>query len=280
VDNSFRIELRDFYVHDGAWAQPGGGGYAISLSGGSAEVLIENGIAVRANKLMVARSAGAGSVVAYNYVDMGYINTNGAWIEVGLNASHMVGSHHVLFEGNYAFNADSDHTHGNSIYHTFFRNHLRGIRAPFDNQAGGRIDDTEQSHGPKRCVGLGPFSYWMSFAGNVLGASGQMGGWVYETTFGGKPGIWMLGWDRVSDPQVPATTLRHGNFDYLTNSVKWDPAITEHALPNSLYLSQKPEFFDAGSGYRWPWVDPVGPIQLYSLPAKARYDAGTPFKQP
>ena len=59
IDNAFRIELRDFYVHDAAWAQPGGGGYAISLSAGSAEILIENGITVRANKLMVARSAGA-----------------------------------------------------------------------------------------------------------------------------------------------------------------------------------------------------------------------------
>src|SRR5262249_6939436 len=231
VDNSFRIELRDFYVHDGAWAQPGGGGYAISLSGGSAEVLIENGIVVRANKLMVARSAGAGSVVAYNYVDMGYINTIGAWIEVGLNASHMVGSHHVLFEGNYAHNADSDDTHGNSIYHTFFRNYLRGIRAPFENQAGGRIDDARQSgKGPRRCIGLTAYSYWMSFVGNVLGAAGQMDGWVYETAFAdGTPGIWMLGWDAASpyptDRQVSATTFRHGNFDYLTNTVKWDPTI-------------------------------------------------------
>ena len=138
IDSSFRIELREFYVHDAAWAQPGGGGYAISLSAGTAEVLIENGISVRANKVIVARSAGAGSVVGYNYMDMSYINTNGSWIEIGLNASHMVGSHHVLFEGNYGHNADSDNTHGNSIYHTFFRNHLRGIRAPFDNQAGGQ----------------------------------------------------------------------------------------------------------------------------------------------
>jgi hypothetical protein len=30
-------------------------------------------------------------VVGYNYMDMSYINYNGAWIEVGLNASHMVG---------------------------------------------------------------------------------------------------------------------------------------------------------------------------------------------
>src|SRR5262249_42531027 len=63
VHSSFRVELREFYVHDAAWAQPGGGGYAISLSAGTAEVLIENGISIRANKVMVARSAGAGSVV-------------------------------------------------------------------------------------------------------------------------------------------------------------------------------------------------------------------------
>jgi hypothetical protein len=286
IDNSFRIELREFYIHDAAWAQPGGGGYAISLSGGSAEVLIENGIAVRANKLLVARSAGAGSVVAYNYLDMGYINTNGAWIEGGLNASHMVGSHHVLFEGNYAFNADSDDTHGNSIYHTFFRNYLPGIRAPFDNQAGGRIDDAAQSgNGPQRCIGLMADSYWMSFVGNVLGAAGQMVGWVYETTFAnGKPGIWMLGWDDISpyptDTAVSVTALRHGNFDYLTNVVKWDPAIADHGLPDSFYLTKKPAFFDAGSGYVWPWVDPVGATELHVLPAKARYDAGTPFTQP
>jgi hypothetical protein len=285
IDSSFRIELREFYVHDAAWAQPGGGGYAISLSAGTAEVLIENGISVRANKVMVARSAGAGSVVGYNYIDMGYINTNGAWIEIGLNASHMVGSHHVLFEGNYAFNADNDQTHGNSIYHTYFRNHLRGIRAPFDNQAGGRIDDATQArNGPKRCAGLMAYSYWMSFVGNVLGASGQMEGWVYDAMVDRKPGIWMLGWDGVkpypTDPQVSATTLRHGNFDYATNTVKWDPAITSHTLPNSLYLTKKPAFFDAGRGYAWPWVDPAGATKLYVLPAKARYDAGTPFTQP
>ena len=94
----------------------------------------------------------------------------------------------------------------------------------------------------------------------------------------------MLGWDDLApyqiDAKVSATTLRHGNFDYLTNSVKWDPTILKHTLPNSLYLPQKPAFFDAGSGYTWPWVDPVGATKLYTLPAKARYDAGTPFTQP
>lgn len=282
ISSSFRIELRQFYVHDAAWAQPGGGGYAISLSNGSSEVLIEDGISVRANKLMVARSAGAGSVVGYNYMDMGYINSIGGWIEVGLNASHMVGSHHVLFEGNYAQNADSDQTHGNSIYHTFFRNYLPGIRSPFENQAGGRIDDaTEPRNAPKRCVGLMAYSYWMSFAGNVLGVPGKMGGWVYETKFAdGSPGVWMLGWDSVApyptDVKVLATTVRHGNFDYLTNQVGWDPQIADRTLPNSLYLKGKPGFFKDST---WPWVDPIGSVKTYTLPAKARYDAGQPFLQ-
>jgi Pectate lyase superfamily protein len=289
VDYSFRVEIRDSYVHDAAWAQPGGAGYAVSLSHGSSEVLLENSIVLRANKVMVARSAGAGSVFGYNYVDDGYINTNSAWIEVGLNGSHMVGSHHMLFEGNYGFNFDSDKTHGNAIYHTIFRNYLTGIRAPFNNQLGGAlIDDANRPNdGPRRAAGAAAYSYWHTFVGNVLGTPGRMNGWVYQATSGvlmGSPTIWLLGWDDWSpypiDPNVAATTLRHGNYDYVTNSVVWDPNVTDHTLPASLYLKQKPAFFNAGKGYTWPWVDPVGTTQVYVLPAKARYDAGTPFVQP
>jgi hypothetical protein len=58
IYSSFRVALREFYVHDSAWIQPGGGRYAISLSFGTSEVVIENGISVRANKIMVSRSAG------------------------------------------------------------------------------------------------------------------------------------------------------------------------------------------------------------------------------
>ncbi|MBL8565388.1 MAG: hypothetical protein JNM89_06705 [Hyphomicrobiaceae bacterium] len=286
IDSAFRVELREFYVHDAAWAQPGGAGYAISLSRGTSETLIENGIALRANKLLVFRSAGAGSVVGYNYIDMAYINTNSAWIEIGLNASHMVGSHHVLFEGNEAHNADSDSTHGNSIDLTFFRNHMSCVRAPFTNQAGGLIDDASESgSAPKRCAGAMAYSYGLSFVGNVLGAEGRMKGWAYETHFtDATPGIWLLGWDPVApyptDAQVASDTLRHANFDFLRDTVQWDERIASRDLPASLYLAGKPEFFDAGRGYGWPWVDPIGPVKTRILPAKARHDNGTPFVQP
>ncbi len=276
LDRTFRVEIRDSYIHDAAWAQPGGAGYAISFSGGTYEALIENSIILKANKVMVSRSAGAGSVFGYNYVDDGYINTIPAWIESGLNASHMVGPHHVLFEGNYGFNFDSDKTHGNAIYHTVFRNHLRGVRRDFG--------DSSPKNGPKRCAGAAFYSYWHSFVGNVMGAPGEMGGWVYETGKMNQPAIYLLGWDDWApypvDPRVAATTIRHGNFDYLTNSVVWDSQFAERTLPQSLYLSGKPAFFNAGKGYTWPWVDPTGSTKLYTLPAKARFDHGTPFSQP
>ena len=82
------------------------------------------------------------------------------------------------------------------------------------------------------------------------------------------------------DSDVASTAIRHGNYDYVTNGVTWDPNISDQNLPNSMYLSSAPAFFSAGHGYTWPWVNPIGSTQLYTLPAKARYDAGTPFTQP
>ena len=157
INHSFRCELRDSYIHDGAWPSPGGGGYALSFAFGSAEVLIENNIILKANKVMVARSSGAGSVVGYNYADDGFINYALDWQEVGVNGSHMVGPHHMLFEGNQSFNYDSDNTHGSSIYHTVFRNHFSGFRRSFAGLGNGRT------------IGLAYGSYWHSSSATCRG---------------------------------------------------------------------------------------------------------------
>jgi len=67
--------------------------------------------------------------------------------------------------------------------------------------------------------------------------------------------------------------LRHGNFDYVTNGVRWDPAVSSQTLPPSLYLTGKPAFFGSSP---WPWVDPTGTTKVSTLPAKVRFDAGRP----
>jgi hypothetical protein len=274
--NAFRVEIRDSYIHDAAWPEPGGAGYAISFSDGSSEMLIENNISINACKVMVVRSCGAGSVFGYNYTDDSWDYTSPAWVEVGINASHMAGPHHVLFEGNYSFNADSDYTHGNAIYLTFLRNHLSGQRRSFI--------DLQNPRG----IGLAYGSWWDSFIGNVIGRPGQMIGWLYEDpAMSGTIAnwtdhvIWKLGydperWTMQADPQTLSTVIRDGNWDFLTNSVHWHNTPAGYTIPSSLYLNSKPAFFGANV---WPWVEPLtGTTRI--LPAKARYDAGTPNTVP
>jgi hypothetical protein len=278
INNSFRIEVRDSYLHTGSWPEPGGAGYIVSLARGSSEVLIEDNVLIDGNKDMVMRSSGAGSVVAYNYADDSWDFDTPAWVEVGLNASHMAGSHHVLFEGNYGQNFDSDNTHGNSIYMTVFRNVLAGQRRSFTDQ------------GNIRTVGLMYGSWGDSFVGNVLGRSGQMSGWSYTNhamscdasgnNCTGNNGawddknIWKLGydsgrWNMYPDPTVLSTVIRDGNYDFLTNSQRWHNTPGGFAIPNSMYLTSKPAFFGNNP---WPWVDPTTGA-IYTLPAKAWYDS-------
>ena len=231
---------------------------------------------------MVGRSSGAGSVVGYNYMDDGYIATNEAWLEIGLNSSHMVGSHHVLFEGNQSFNFDSDDTHGNSTYHTYFRNYATTYRAKFNSgYSGNVIDDLDQkSNGPRRAAGALRYTYWMTYVGNILGQPGlttAANGFVddYVGTNWGGSSIWLLGWNDINpytpDPNVKATAVRDGNWDSYLAKQTWLNG-SEASLPNSCYRTTAPSFFGSNA---WPWVDPsTGTV--HTLPAKARYDAGTP----
>ena len=293
---SARIEINEVYVHKCAWPVPGGAGYNIDITNAVTEAYVVNSISVLCDKAITIRSAGAGSVVAYNYLDDQFIGGDGSWQEIGINGSHAAGSHEVLFEGNYGSNLDSDDTHGNAIYHTFFRNYTTGTRASFTDyttglgsSSGTVINDVAQqsTNGPLRAAGVMGYTYWMAFVGNVLGIPGDTtipNGWVYQSNFHSGPGIWLLGWNGQppykSDPNSTSWTYRDGNFDYLNNTVTWNSSDTAHTLPNSLYLSAAPAFFSAGSGYTWPPVNPLGSPQFYTLPAKARYTAGTPFIQP
>lgn len=274
---SYRCTVRDSYLHDSYYYNNGGAGYGFDVTFGSSDNLIENNISIRFNKVINCRASGGGNVIAYNYMDDGAMNSEPDWIETGLQASHYPTPHFELFEGNYCFNIDGDFTEGNAIYITYFRNQASGLRRNTPRF----LSDTRN----RRIAAAMKGHYWYNFVGNVLGYAGMEptppNGWVYE---GSPPWpdtpvtVWRIGyWNqdlKTQDPEVGATMIRDGNYDYVTSSVHWHqtPGFTG-TLPNSLYLSAKPAFFGDDS---WPWVDPLESTKIHTLPAKARYDAGKP----
>ena len=82
------------------------------------------------------------------------------------------------------------------------------------------------------------------------------------------------------DRNVPATIIRHGNFDYVNNAVVWDPNIPDHTIPNSLYLSGRPSWW---GNLPWPPIGPDLNPMVGLIPAQVRYQGivgGTPTPTP
>jgi hypothetical protein len=319
ISYSVRSELNTVYVHHCWNSVNNGAEYPIALDNASTEVLITNSITNFGGKGMVARAGGAGSVVSYSYVDDTMYDAESGigdyWLDMGLNASHYAGPHHVLFEGDWSDNLDNDNTHGNSMYITFFRNQGTGMRTPFTDPSIGKTVDDSKGTGyacgtsgpggcapnppaPLRAAGPSAYNYWFAFVGNTLGLASQTtatNGWTYQGDWSSNR-IFMVGWNAGPGGQDPymngiqgSYIFRNGNYDYVNASIAEWTSGSPHTLPNSFYLSSAPSFFGSGAAcaYSWPWVTPTGavPVQANScggsgLPAKARYEAGTPFKQP
>lgn len=224
------------------------------------------------------RATGGGNVIAYNYMEDGYIGSDTTWVETGLMPGHMTTPHYELFEGNQSFNFDPDNTWGNAIYILAHRNHLTSKRRSLQGLG---LSDS----GNPRGIGLMEGHWWYTFVGNVIGTSGMnpspMSGYEYEDIHpfgdgGSLVPMWRLGynpeaWSNPADPKVLSTVLRGGTYDFFTNSVHWEN-ITQQAIPNSYYLSAKPAFFGTCT---WPWTDSLGSTKLYTLPARARFDTGS-----
>jgi hypothetical protein len=297
LDGAFRSEVRDSFFHSTVDPNPGGAGYGMGMSSYAADNLFENNISWNFNKVIVMRATGGGNVVAYNYMEDGYGAGYPTIVEIGLNASHMTTPHYELFEGNEAFNFDSDSVWGNAVYITAYRNHLTTLRRSIGlgTPDGVQVALVDQQN--RRAVGLSINHWYYSFVANVLGyPNGYLQypnpfspevqsplfvyAWAAGTVPGGNEGtqtpLWQIGYDgnnwlTTPDAQVVATTLRHGNYDYLTNGIVWDPTIASHTLPPSLYLTSRPAFFGSSP---WPWVTPEsGTTQVATLPARARFDA-------
>ena len=206
---SVRSQLDTVYVHDCANSEFTGSEYPIDITNASTEILVVNSITALCGKGMTVRSAGAGSVIAYNLMDQTYyLYISGAvsdqFVETVLNGSHAARSHHILFEGNQTANMDSDHTHRSVFYQTYFRNWGTGFRSQFTYPSNSTVvnDFLEKSqippNGPMRATGPMAYNYWFAYVGNVLGTSGKStaaNGWVnFGIPYTNQKMIWFSGW--------------------------------------------------------------------------------------
>ena len=195
----------------------------------------------------------------------------------------MAGPHHVLFEGNYSHNFDSDYTHGNAIYLTIFRNVLTGQRRSFTDvqnlkigvtaygswwdflrreclrpfRSNGRLElhrpgdelrrERQQLHGQQ---------WWLVGCGGDMAVSGT-------TPSAGRcfpiPKVLIDGHSR-----------RQLRLPYEFAALAQHAGRLRHAklnVPDLKTCFPRPN--------PWPWANPATGA-LTALPAKARYDAGTP----
>lgn len=253
IKNSYACVIRDSFFHHGH-SFDGGGAYGVFLFGRNSDHLVENNIFYYLRHSMVMEGGGSGNVFGYNYSDRMFDNTypDTDWLMSDLS-THGAHPYMNLFEGNIGSHLSFDFVWGTSSHNTAFRNWL-------DRTSEGEAQEINLHH---FSVDIQSKNLYHNVVGNVLGVSGDSG----------DP--WRLGCEsdgdcESPDPNVANTLLRHGNHDYGSQSTQWDPGISDHNLPNSLYLSSKPSFF---GDKQWPPFGPdLNPV-VRTIPAKERFES-------
>jgi len=259
---AYRCVVRDSYFHHSANYGFGTDCYGIVLGCFSADNLVENNIARYMNKPILMMVSGGGNVIAYNYADNSWADNT--WQEVNIDA-HCSFPHMELIEGNLAPHMGATSTHGNAGYFTFFRNYSSSKFASPEV-----ADSSLPRTGNITTLELQGGAYDMNVLGNVLGMDGVTQ--IYDNYTSSDPAsIYELGQGNGGQGQndvVVQTILRTGNYDYFHHATEWTG--TPVQLPASLYLTQKPAWWPAGTS--WPWVGPDLTPMVGTLPAKARSD--------
>ena len=269
MTHSARINVEDNYF----FGTKGGAteSYGVEIMTASDD-LIQNNICQHVVACMVV-GQDYGSVYSYNYAfDDGTVGTT--WLMALLAGDHDFAGVN-LFEGNDTNVLNLDDTHGTGVTTTAFRNRLSGQGVP-----------TKTNNASFRAITATAFMRANNFVGNILGTVGAETQYVNTVTFG--PGVYGLNFNNVTtaDPLLVGTQLRWGNYDVVTNAVRWcgnssDPGWSTICnstseiptsgvpylngnrvplntnLPASFYLSSQPSFWSTPWGTPpWPAIGP------------------------
>ena len=262
IIDSLQNEIRECYVHIGIDGYGRDRGYGMFIDLHSSNNLVENNILSTIDGGGVMTGGGAsGNVIAYNYFHE-ILFDDPWWLIASPSINHNPHPKMNLWEGNIAYKAEGDIIHGSSSHNTIFRSQSKGWQSETITTRNNAIEFAAKNT-------------YMNVVGSVLGTPGKSN--RYEV-LPGQPYddwqdyvIWALGvGSGVDDPNVAATLLRHGNYDYVTHSVVWDPNIANHDLPVSLYLSEKPEWWCQETP--WPAIGPDVAGYAQDIPARRRLE--------
>jgi hypothetical protein len=261
ADYCLQCEFRDNYIH-GAFTYDNNVAYGVSIGTSSSNNLIENNILDTLTAFVVA-GLGSGNVFAYNYMNNLIYDTAKSWMVGAPIINHGAHPKMNLWEGNSGYMVQSDFVWGSGSHNTIFR-----------SRSTGWMNDTRTQN--NAAIRFAAHNRFMNVVGNVLGTTGKSN--VYEVIAGQSYSnynkyIWVLGITDTStsslDTQVASTLYRHGNYDYVTNSTVWDQGNTNHTMPASLYLNQKPSWWC--NEIPWPPIGPDVVGKANAIPAERRF---------
>lgn len=254
----------------GANSAGSGQGYCVQSDYKTSFNLIWNNISTRLLGLCTLEYGSVGNVIAFNFVTnaiygFDLAHTQDTWMGADYS-THALHQGYELFEGNVGDMWSPDNIHGSSSHLIAFRNYFRGIRP-------GTTDHN-------RCVEIDAWQRYSSIVGNVLGNSSWTQSNRYEAingsvNFGSDRTIYRIGYFNVNsssqnyDTTTLSTLIRHGNWDAVTSTIKWESGIADRNLPSSLFLSARPSWW--GASYPFPAIGSDLTPMVSMNPAQRRF---------
>lgn len=268
-DFGYRGQIIHCNFHE-SHALGGGQGYGVALYHLTSGFLVEDCIFRALHVAMSVDYGSAGNVFGYNLELDG---TSDSKQNPSMN-THGVHTYMNLWEGNWTEDKMlADWTHGSSSHNTVFRNVSTG-------------ENTNSNKDSRTAMSIEYYNRYWNVIGNIIGKATFQDKYLSDSTStsDGSVGVIMKvgGQVNINNDYSPfdansytsgSFILIHGNYDTISSGQRWESAIADHSIPNSLYLSAKPSWFGDRS---WPPFDPsnFSTAQKTNIPAGYRYVFG------
>lgn len=271
--DSLQCEIRGSYMDRNQGMGSNRAGFLVNTVASS---LVEDNILYGIFPHIEVNMSSSGNVFGYNFCEDSTIRGVSG---VSIDSNHGPHNSYNLYEGNVFPTFQSDGYFGSASHDVLFRNWIHGLQPAISN-AGWHIS-------------LNRFTRHYSLIGNIIGSSKypmthagfssgnpNMGNSLYIGTASPLTGVWWKDWGTQPGPggfqeldlDVSATTLRIGNYNFKDRAIPAAEALGSTVLPESLYLSGRPAWFET---LAWPPFDPRLPGTLATttprIPAQARY---------